>query len=374
MKINICHITQSAGGVENYILNVIQHSNKQKFKHIVICFDNGNLATRAQKIGAKVVLIKMVREISIFKDVQTILNIILYLKKNRPDIIYAHSAKGGVYGRVCGFILRIPVVFTPHAFSYLSQTGLKKKITLIIEKILSNHTFFLVPSSESERDRAIFDVGWKRSNVLETYYNSITISKLKRIKKNNDEKIIISIARLTYQKNPLLFVDIAIRTIEKRRNTIFYLIGAGYTDEYSTIISNLILKNKLENQIIVLPWMDHDEISNYLEKADIYLSTSRYEGLPTALLLAMDREVPIVATNIDGNKDVVIHGETGFLSNSEDELVKYIITLADTPSLCFDMGRKSKILLENKFDIRKNIEILEKIIYSVVIQNSNNNT
>ena len=58
-------------------------------------------------------------------------------------------------------------IYTPHAFSYLSQVRFKKKVALYIEKFLTLFNGYFLPSSESERNRALNDVKWKKEHILE---------------------------------------------------------------------------------------------------------------------------------------------------------------------------------------------------------------
>lgn len=363
--IHICHITQSPGGVETFILNIIKNTNSNLFKHVVLCYKNGNLYKRAEEYGASVILIPMTREISIIKDLKSFVKIILYLKKNPPDVIHGHSAKGGVFSVLSGWLLNIPSIYTPHAFSYLSQVRIKRKIALKIEKFLTLFNSYFLPSGEAERDRAIMEVGWRKKDILNIYYNSISLNRYTNNVNNNKKKVITTLARLTYQKNPLMFVNIAKNVLMNRDDVVFLIVGVGmgYTDELTESTKQFILLNGLEEKIILKPWSSENEIEEILDQTDIYFSTSRFEGLPTVLLMAYNHEIPIVATNVDGNKDVVKHGITGYLSNDEKELENYLNILLTNSDLKVTLGQNGRTLLAEKFNIEKNIRVLEKSYY-----------
>jgi glycosyltransferase involved in cell wall biosynthesis len=358
--IKICHISQSAGGVETYILEIISNTNPN-FQHTVICGDNGTLARTSQGAGAKVLNIKMVREISFIQDLLTLFKIIFLVAKIKPSIIHAHSGKGGIWGRIVGVILGIPTVFTPNAFSYLGQMGVKKKIVLIVEKIFRNKGFYLIGASNSECLRAISDVGWKEENVFNNFPNSITVNSNVRFKKKSDFLTIITVGRITYQKNPALFLDVVKEIVAQNSNIRFVWLGSGYADELSGLFYQKISSLKLHSKLIVKPWSSKEETLNMLNESDIYLSTSRYEGLPFVLLEAMDNFLPLVVSNVDGNKDVVEHEVNGFLCNSIDDYVRAILLLSSNESMRRLFGQKSKKVLTEKFNIEKNIKNLETI-------------
>lgn len=363
MKVNVFHITQSEGGVQSYILNILNYSNKDIFNHTVICSSNGMLAQKAASSGANIFKVKMVREISPIHDLKALFLIYRLLKKHRPSIIHAHSAKGGMYGRICGHLLNIPVIFTPHAYSYLAFKGIKNKILIFIERVLALTNSFFLPSSFSEADRAEKEIYYNKRKILKVFYNSIPID-------NSDSKIIVdeklinvlSLARISYQKNPELFVEVVLKVRERIDPNIkikFIMVGAGFSGGLEDKFYELLRINNLSEIVTVLPWLSSEEVDKILNESSIYLSTSRYEGLPTVLLLAMNYFLPVVATNVDGNKDVVEDGKTGFLCKNADELAAKILYLASSETERKRMGENGYHLLLDKFNIKKNIKILE---------------
>ena len=359
----ICHISESAGGVEHFILNILKNSDSSKFTYYVICPNTGinqTLGEKAKELTENVFMVPMDRPISIFKDIKSILKILTILKQIKPDLIHGHSGKGGLYSRVCGFILQIPVFFTPHSFSFLGKKGLTKSLILFIEKNLQFHGAYLLPSSKSEKNIAINIVKWRICQILSIFPNSLMVSDSIKKDSNNKTLHIISLARLTYQKNPLLFLKVAESLCEKYNNLTFSIIGAGYADDLGKIVNDKLMQSRFQERIKIKPWVSQETMIHFLENSDIYLSTSRYEGLPTVLLMAMDKELPIIATDVAGNQDVVEHGETGFLAKNENELLNQLNILCIDAELRKQFGKKGKLLLIDKFNIKKNIIILEQ--------------
>ena len=92
--IHVCHISQSSGGVETYILSIINNTCNTKFIHTVICWKNGTLANNAKNASAGVILLPMVGYMALFKDFISLLRILYAIKNLKPDVIHAHSGKG----------------------------------------------------------------------------------------------------------------------------------------------------------------------------------------------------------------------------------------------------------------------------------------
>ncbi|MDR6501688.1 glycosyltransferase involved in cell wall biosynthesis [Burkholderia ambifaria] len=75
---------------------------------------------------------------------------------------------------------------------------------------------------------------------------------------------------------------------------------------------------------------------------DIYVQTSRWEGMPVALIEAQVAGLPAVVTDVVGNRDVVIHGVTGYIASSADEMARYVAMLCDDLQLREQMGESAR--------------------------------
>jgi glycosyltransferase involved in cell wall biosynthesis len=361
--IHVCHISQSAGGVETYILSIINNTCNTKFIHTVICWKNGTLANNAKNDGARVILLPMVGYISPFKDFISFLRILYAVKNLKPDIIHAHSGKGGIFGRLIGMFLRIPTGFTPHAFSYLSFIGLRRILILTLEKLLACTPSVLIATSPSERKRAINEVGWKLNKKNTSFPNSIKVNN-KTVKHiDNDIKKIIFIGRLSYQKNPEMFIRVAKIVTDQNDKIMFTLLGAGYADEMRNKIIKMIKDFGLESSVSLKPWVTLKAVEDILLDYDIYVSTSNYESFGYTTAESMSKALPVVGTMIDGTVDLVKHGETGYLVNIDDDerMAHYICSLAKDIELRKKFGLAGKRIIQEKFNIDKNIVVIEKI-------------
>ena len=114
--------------------------------------------------------------------------------------------------------------------------------------------------------------------------------------------------------------------------------------------------------IINLPGaLSHKEIIELYKTADIFVLPSLSEGIPIVIMEAMAMELPVVSTRIAGIPEIVDDRVNGFLVNPKDPeaLAKKIEYLIHHPYLREDMGKKGRKIIEEKFDLDKNIRILE---------------
>src|SRR5690606_29853709 len=134
------------------------------------------------------------------------------------DLIHAHSAKGGVIGKIVGKMNNVPVLHTPQAYSFLSADNkLKKNVFLVLEKFLSKWNNKILASSNSEKNRALNDVGYKNERVLlfNNSINAITVIPDLSIEKTWPDEYICSVGRPSFQKNIELMIEVLRQIKEK---------------------------------------------------------------------------------------------------------------------------------------------------------------
>ena len=96
-----------------------------------------------------------------------------------------------------------------------------------------------------------------------------------------------------------------------------------------------------------------DNISQFLNKADIYLSTSLFEGTSNSIMEGMNANLPIVATNVGDNSYLVSNGENGFLAEKRDidALAHHLEILVMNKEMCQQFGKRSKEKLYNNYSL-----------------------
>ena len=174
--------------------------------------------------------------------------------------------------------------------------------------------------------------------------------------------VIGKVAVFRSQKRLWLWIEIALKILEKCPETHFLLVGDGEWRE--RILSQINKSGKSAH----FHWVGvQKNVVPYLSLMDIYLSTSEFEGLPIAMLEAMSCEVPVVATRAGGIGEVIQHGKQGYLTEIEEweELEKYCLELLLNPQLRADMALAARKRVIEKFSMKRMVSELEKIYLEV---------
>ena len=367
-RTKIVHVTQSLGGVKTYIEHLLNHSDRRKFNYVVIAPANAEFQQLCDGASVKYYTIKSQRNVNVIKDIQAFFRILSILKKEKPDIIHAHSAKGGLVGKVIGKILGLKTVYQPHAFSFLSFTGLKRVAFYLLEYLTKPFTNILLSVSYSEANRAIHEVGYKAKNV-KVVLNAIPVNVNLPFKNYTDVKRIGMIGRLTEQKNPLLFLRVANVLLKTYPHLSFSILGAGMTDNLSKEIYDFMLLHDLTDKVEILNWGDNKTSNTFLQNTDVFMLTSVFEGLPYSLVEAMALGIPCVVSKVDGNTDVIHNNENGFACLSDDEFVEKISMLVENQDLRRRLGQAGYRYIKAKHDIQQNVKQLESV-YNTLCNNT----
>ena len=349
----IVHVVECfAGGVFSFLSNLTNELDKEEYIVIYGTNRDNTPSDFREKFPPNTKFIpwrNASRGLNPLKDLKALWELYTMLKKiDDIDIIHLHSSKAGFLGRIVSFLLgkSSKTIYTPHAISFLRlDVSPKKRKTFIwMEKFAGFFGGKIVACSQSEKE-AIEEQKIKNVTFINNGIKPLQIEKRVNI---SDKITIISIGRLSIQKNPKLFNDIAFEFIDNH-NIQFIWCGDGE------------LKSELTSfNIKCTGWIERRELESYLVNADIYLSTSLWEGLPLSVLEAMSIGLPIVLSDCVGNRDLVENN--GFLYNNNIEAVKSINKLLKNKMLINKKGYKSKIIIEDKFNI-KNMAISYLNIY-----------
>ena len=291
--------------------------------------------------------VQMSRSIDPVMDIKALIGLTKHLKRLSPDIIHTHSSKGGFLARAAGFMLRKndSLLYTSHAIHYpLIQEPIKRKLYKYFEHIGYWLGGTIVACGKEEYEIIRKDITNNTGKRLIRISNGIDTAQLTpKDYSNNNEKVKVGVVgRISLQKAPGVFAEIA-GNLNKIRNDIeFIWIGGGEEED---------VKMLNEAGVHVTGMLDRSEALKLIPSLDIYFQTSAYEGLSLALLEAQASGVPAVVTKIPGNDEVVQHGETGYVGENKEKLTKYLINLIDSAAERQKLGEYAKQHTENHFSL-----------------------
>ena len=369
MKILHTITSLDKGGAENHVaqLGLIQKKKLNQVKFFIS--KNSNYWPKALK-KKKIDVFKSnyfhersihQKIIKIFRDILKLKNII---NKYKPDIIHAHLPYMEIITYLTLFICKEKPKFiiSKHVDNVFFQGSIGQKRNLFgafLERTISKKTNSIIAISKSVKKFLISDyIGIDRNKIHVVYYginkSSILKNNIKKInfkKKfnfNNNELKVGCIARLVPQKA----IDNLIKSlalIDDKIKLKLIIVGKGPLKKQ---LQDLAIKLNVHKKII---WIDFlDRIQDFYEFIDIFVLTSRYEGLGFVFLESMLFKKPVIASNSSAMPEIVKNNYNGFLvpQNNTKILSKMIIKLKN---------KKIRIRLgQNGFEfVKKNMSLIK---------------
>ncbi|SFB98451.1 Glycosyltransferase involved in cell wall bisynthesis [Flexibacter flexilis DSM 6793] len=359
--LTVLHITEPFGGGT---ISVINHlvNNLSQHQHIIFHGEqrpDGSVEDVKKRFpeSTKFYIWKYAqREISLFNDIIALVLLLKFIRKTPHDVLHLHASKAGFLGRIVAWILgEKKVIYTSHGAAFIMQdiSEFKRKMYIFLESFATKLGGISVCCSDSE----LHEFQKYRIPAI-CIYNGTNIKnnfELKNKLEITNSLNIITTGRITIPKNPMLFNKIAEHFINNN-NVKFIWVGDGELREYLT-----------SENIEITGWKSKKEVDSLLGTANLYLSTSLWEGLPLSVLEAMNLGLPLLLSNCMGNKDLVIDGQNGFSFNDSEQAIDKIKFFIQNKTSLYDMGLMSRQTCERKFDIIKICSAYNELYYQKIL-------
>ncbi len=342
--------------------------------HVLANFSFGNTTSdertkefkeELENMGIKVYNVPIPRKITAIKEmISSYKKIKKVCSENNYDILHCHSPIGGVLARFAFKDFRKKggkLIYTAHGFHFFKGAPIKNWIIFYpIEKFCSRYTDCLITINKEDYKRA---KNFKAKEVKYVPGIGIDTKKIKDIKKNRkilnefnikDEVVLVSVGELSNRKNH----KVILKALEKVKGNFKYIIcGQGAKKEELIKISKEL---NLQEKVEFLGY--RQDVKEILKASDIFCFPSKQEGLPVALMEAMASGLPVICSDIRGNKDLIENKKGGYLLKSYDidEYSIKIQELIENKFLREEMGNFNLEKIKD-FDRKKVNTIMEEI-------------
>lgn len=312
-----------------------------------------------EAIGASVVGVPLQRTgTNPVRDIALLWQLYMLMRHIRPDIVISYTIKPVIYGSLAAWLARVPRRFAlvtglGNAF-FGTHTKLKtiviKKLYLIALRTV-HKVFFQNPDDERFlRSQDIFPrivpsviLNGSGVNLIEYPVHPM----------DPDRIVFLMIARLIGGKGVREFVEASKQVRSLHPNTRCCLVG--WIDENPDAISQLELDYWVE-QCHIQYLGRLSDVRPAIADCNIFVLPSYYgEGTPRTVLEAMAMGRAIITTDAPGCRETVIEGQNGFLIpvRDVDALVSSMLKFIGDPDLATRMGRRSREIAEDKYDVHK---------------------
>jgi len=341
-------------GIERFTFLLSKYINYKEFDVIIGLPTAGPLCKLLQDNNIKYFIFdnKRIGKITL----SGFLNLFKKIRKEKYDIIHAQA---GIAPCVIGKILGVKKIFEHRhgldfTSDYIDNMNRVRKFYESSKKYFVNYT---ITCCEKDKITLVEKFKFKKDKVLVVYYGIEILSH--QFKKNQDNKFIIgTVGRLEYQKGHEYFIEMARKLIMSGYNFEFHIYGMG--QKLNDLIQ-LVSRYDLTKTVLIKGYTN--DVDETLATFDIFVMTSRYEGIPFAIFEAMRSGLPIITTEVGGINEVINNMKNGILVKSKDieALVESVKLLYESENLRMNIALNAKNDFNKKYIIDKTIKKMEFI-------------
>jgi glycosyltransferase EpsD len=267
----------------------------------------------------------------------------------------------------------VKVVYTAHGFHFFKGAPFYYWCLFYpVEKWFSKYLDCLITINREDFELAVKNFSCKKVRRISGMgvdphrFDTIGTTERSEVRKSlnipEDAFVLIYVAEFIKRKNHAFLINAATKLKELIPSLHIILPGRGVLWNN---IKEMVAEQKIDHFVHLLGF--RDDINKVLGCSDVAISTSKQEGLGLHLVEAMMCGLPAVASQDRGHREIVIHGDNGFLygQNNTDEFIRYVKTLYDDAELR-DRVSKNARLNAKKFELSKSINEIKSIYEEVI--------
>jgi glycosyltransferase involved in cell wall biosynthesis len=368
-RITVMHLIScfAIGGAEKLVIDLAASIDKTKFDVLLCGMDmiknsvDETFYAGLRKQGIKILMLSKPPH---RRRIETVLKLRRHLKDNNVSILHTHCQSPDFYGKISALLSRTPLVFS----TIHNVAGYHA----IHESVLHKLTTRYIAISETVKRYGVSELKIP-SEKIEVIYNAIDTqkfsssavdkrAKLKELGIPAGRKIVTTVGSCEERKGHHYLIEAAEQITRKMTDVHFLFVGDTAADpEFVNLMREMLGAKKLQDRISFTG--TRTDIAEILSVTDIFVLPSLYEGLSIALLEAMASGLPVIATSVGSNPEVVANGINGFIVPPKDPqlLAHKIEGLLADPAKAADMGSQGRRRVKEAFGIDRLVRQHEEL-------------
>jgi glycosyltransferase involved in cell wall biosynthesis len=315
------------------------------------------------------------------KEAAGFLSLVKVLPEVKPDVVFfitreAHSAGGLLPNLPFKVIVRVAGY---EAFRYLLGKKISNRLLGLPMRRLYMKAYKIISPSLSTKE--LLEKAGIPVDKIDVIYNGVNTSMLSqkpnlrileglrsKLKIKSGEKVVLTVARLVPGKGQDAVIRALPKVMNDRNGFKYLIVGEG---GYKKKLKELSEKEGVSSKVIFAGPVPQSEVVNFYDLCDIFIMPNRtikdaenIEGLPNVVLEAASRGKPVIAGIPGGSKEVIEHGETGYVVNGGniDEIAKCILDLLNDETKARNFGARGRQRIEKIFTEEKMIDSYLEVI------------
>ncbi len=351
------------GGVQIHVQDLSTALRAAGHDAVVLAGTNGVLADELGSRGVPYYCLRyLARDVGPFNDARCFREVRVMLREIHPDIVSTHSTKAGFIGRIAARTLGIPTIFTAHGWGFTAgRPRLQALAFWTVERATAAWTARIITVCESDRMAAL-RTRLTTGDRLVTIHNAMPdVAETVRARPGSSPVRLVMVARFSRWKDQptLLHALSGLKDLDWRLT----LVGDG---PLRGQVEELAQSLGLGSRVSFLGF--RRDVAEQLARAQLFLLISKWEGFPRSILEAMRAGLPVIASDVGGVQEAVVHGETGFVISpgDVDHLRDCLHSLIIRSDLRVNFGASGRARYEDRFTFDRLVERTTQVYESVL--------
>lgn len=307
----------------------------------------------------KTIEVPMERHISLYKDLKSLWQMLKVMYREKPYIVHSMTPKAGLITMMAAWMVRVPVRI--HTFTGLvwpTATGVIRKILMATDWLTCFCATHIIPEGQGVLDdlknykvcrKPMKVLGY--GNVKGVDMQRFNPARFSNVKKDESKFRFVFVGRIVGDKGVNELVKAFARLNKEHSNIQLSLVGEYEVDldplQFETL--KVIEENPNINEC-GLKYGD-DLLVEYM-KSDCFVMPSYREGFPNTVMEAGAMGLPSVVTDINGSREIIMHGENGLIvpSKSTDALYEAMKQMVEDNSARKKMAANARPLINSRFE------------------------
>ena len=353
-RYRVMHVVHGldVGGLEVMLNRMVKRLDASRFQSLMCCFDvRGSLAEDFEEAGIRVLFLPRKPRI----DYRYPFRLAQLLGRERIDLAHLHTEMGFIYGVIAGRLARTPgIVYTEHGRDF-PATARKT----FANRLLSASGVHSVPVSAALRDNLVAYERFPLSRMT-VIHNGVPdplrpddarIRSLRAEMGAADDNILLgTVGGLKKVKDHAGLIRAMPQLVATHPKTRLAIVGGGALHD---ALRQEIHRLHLDNHVVLTG--ERKDVAPYLHAFDIFVLTSRNEGMPLCLLEGLAAGKPVVSMNVGGVSEALADGVEGFLVPAANypRFVERLAWLMDHPEERKAMGQRGRCRYVRQFTIER---------------------
>jgi glycosyltransferase involved in cell wall biosynthesis len=333
LVMKVCQLCAVDFTVEKFLLPLIDGMVATGWQVTTICSDGPAIPVLSEK-GYRFRTVPIARSMHPLKAIRSIFALYKVFREEKFDVIHVHTPVAALLSRIAAALAgKSFVIYTAHGFYFHDEMSpAKRSFFVFLEKFAGKFTDFLFCQSSEDAQDAVKEGIMPADKVLAigngvddakfdpTIYRDSIHENRRSVGIPEDARVAGIIARMVKEKGYQELLEASIRLAERHPDFYLLVVGGKLASDHDQAIDDILEKarSKMGKRLVEVGF--RSDTAMLLSLMDLFCLPSYREGLPRTIIEAMMMAKPVVATDIRGCREEVVHGKTGLLVPLKDSL------------------------------------------------------